>query len=137
MAGVPASLSVLCSNGSARLLSANLQHVVEVEGTLQLRGVSVNGFVDRRWDCARLAQSVVQALPGLFGYVGIDFVATPAGPLVLEVNPRLSVSYAGLHEALGVNPAGLVLELVRTGCLPGARCRRRRVDVELESGHVA
>jgi predicted ATP-grasp superfamily ATP-dependent carboligase len=47
----------------------------------------------------------------LWGYAGIDFIDTDAGPLALEVNPRLTTSYAGLRRAMGINPALLVLEL--------------------------
>jgi len=43
--------------------------------------------------------------------VGIDLIDTESGPVVLEVNPRLTVSYAGLHSMLGFNPAGKVLAL--------------------------
>jgi len=61
---------------------------------------------------ARLAQRTVVAIPGLWGYVGIDVLLTAAGPVVVEVNPRLTTSYAGLHAAIGVNPAELVLGLL-------------------------
>ena len=34
---------------------------------------------------------------------------------MLEVNPRLTTSYAGLRAALNVNPAALVLDLLGDG----------------------
>ena len=39
----------------------------------------------------------------------IDVILTDRGPLVVEVNPRLTTAYAGLHRALGRNPAALAL----------------------------
>ena len=112
--GMPASLSMLCHEGEACLLSVNLQQVVEVNGRFHVRAILVNGLkpIDRH---AELARSIAHAIPELWGYVGVDLICTQCGPVVLEINPRLSVSYAGLHGALGFNPARLVLRLLSEG----------------------
>ena len=47
--------------------------------------------------------------------MGIDLICTDSGPLVLEINPRLTLSYSGLHAGLMENPAALVLDLCRAG----------------------
>jgi len=50
----------------------------------------------------QLAMQVHQALPGLRGFVGIDLVwHALRGPVVIEVNPRLTCAYVGLSQALG------------------------------------
>ena len=112
--GTPASLSLLCQAGEARLLSCNLQQVAEVDGRFHLRGVRVNG-IGQRGGLAELGRAIAQAIPDLWGYVGVDLICTERGPRVLEINPRLTVSYAGLRAALKLNPAGLVLRLLRDG----------------------
>jgi predicted ATP-grasp superfamily ATP-dependent carboligase len=44
--------------------------------------------------------------------VGIDVIVDTQGAVqVLEVNPRLTTSFVGMRDAVGVNPARLVLEL--------------------------
>jgi predicted ATP-grasp superfamily ATP-dependent carboligase len=48
-------------------------------------------------------------VPGLQGCFGIDFVQTAGGPVVIEINPRLTSSYAGLKAALGINTARWVV----------------------------
>ena len=112
--GTPASLSILCYEGEACLLSANLQQVIEVNGRFHVRSILVNGLkqIDRY---VELARSIAHAMPDLWGYVGVDLICTGSGPVVLEINPRLSVSYAGLHRALGFNPARRVLRLLNEG----------------------
>ncbi|TCG09440.1 hypothetical protein BZM27_05710 [Paraburkholderia steynii] len=51
-----------------------------------------------------------RSLPGLRGFAGIDVVWHPArGPVVIEVNPRATVAYAGLSARLGRNLAADVL----------------------------
>jgi predicted ATP-grasp superfamily ATP-dependent carboligase len=62
-----------------------------------------------------LADAIAAALPGLWGHVGVDIIDGEAGPVVVEINPRLTTTYAGLRTAMGVNPAALVLRLLAEG----------------------
>ncbi len=125
MEGTPASLSLLCHAGEARLLSCNLQQVAEVDGRFHLWGIRVNGL-GHRDGCAELGRAIARAIPDLWGYVGVDLICTDSGPRVLEINPRLTVSYAGLRAALQINPAGLVLRLLREGpAVLADRCTAR------------
>jgi tyramine---L-glutamate ligase len=109
--GEARSLSILCCDGRARLLACNRQKVEIAGGTFRFDGVSVNAVRDRDGRYAELASRVACALPGLWGYCGLDFIETSDGPVVVEVNPRLTTSYAGLRRAIGLNPAQLVLGL--------------------------
>ena len=109
--GQPRSLCVLCADGMTRLLCCNQQHIVEQDGKLEFAGVTVNALSDADRSYARLAQSVIDAIPGLWGHVGIDFVETQNGPVVIEVNPRVTTACAGLRSALGINLGHLVLGL--------------------------
>lgn len=70
----------------------------------------------RRADWEPLARAIAAAIPGLCGYVAVDLIdrpdgSGPSGPVVVEVNPRLSVGYSGLSRVLGWNPAGDILSL--------------------------
>jgi predicted ATP-grasp superfamily ATP-dependent carboligase len=118
VAGIPASLSVLVRPDGARLLAVNRQHVAVADGALSLTGLTVGGLADPDGALARLAEQVAAAFPGLNGLIGIDLLLTDAGPVVVEVNPRVTTAYAGLHAALGVNPAAFLPELIRAGTPP-------------------
>jgi tyramine---L-glutamate ligase len=109
--GMALSLSILCCNGHAQLLACNRQRVQVNDGRFEFSGVSVNAIRDSDGRYAQLARDVARALPGLWGYVGIDVIDAADGPIVVEVNPRLTTSYAGLRRALGINAAELVLGL--------------------------
>lgn len=109
--GVPLSLSLLCCHGKAQLLTVNRQHVDLERGRYRARGVTVNALADADGTYGLLAGRIAGALPDLWGYVGVDFIATPGGPRVLEINPRLTLSYAGLAAATGSNPARRILDL--------------------------
>ncbi|MBS7541974.1 ATP-grasp domain-containing protein [Ancylobacter oerskovii] len=117
VAGAAESLTLLCQSGRAEVLGINRQHVTLADGRFGFHGVTVGirppGEVE-----AGLAQAILAALPGLHGLVGVDYLATPDGPVVVEVNPRLTTSYAGLRRSLGINPLAFVADLVRDGVVP-------------------
>lgn len=105
------SLSALFCEGRGRLLCCNRQHVARRSGHFEFEGVTVNARLDHDGRYARLVDRIAQAIPDLHGYAGIDFVETRHGPLILEINPRLTTSYVGLRQALDINAARLLLEL--------------------------
>jgi predicted ATP-grasp superfamily ATP-dependent carboligase len=63
-----------------------------------------------------LAGRAVQAVPGLRGYVGVDVVLGDAADgnrdWVIEINPRLTTSYAGLRALARTNLADAMLRAV-------------------------
>jgi predicted ATP-grasp superfamily ATP-dependent carboligase len=65
-----------------------------------------------------VAKRVVESYSGLRGYVGVDFVLTKDGPVVIEVNPRLTTSYIGLREVVRFNPAQAMLDAALSHKLP-------------------
>lgn len=108
------SLSLLCRAGEAELLSLNRQHLhVDGDGLLHYRGVDIDcqprhGAHGRA--AAALAAQVARAIPGLRAYVGIDIVwHATHGPVLIEVNPRLTCAYVGLSARLGRNLAAEML----------------------------
>lgn len=107
VAGEAASLTVLVREGEARLLCVNRQHITVQDGHLSLAGLTV-GAQEDDGRLAALAQAVVATCPGLDGFIGIDLILTAEGPVVVEINPRLTTAYAGLGRALGRNPATLL-----------------------------
>lgn len=131
--GRPGSLSLICCDGAARVLSCNRERVAMRDNRFHVLGSLVNGLSDDEGALERLAQQVAAAIPGLWGYVGIDLILTGHGAVVLDVNPRLTAAYAGLHASIDRNPAGLVLDLLSgAGATPfPAPDRRRPVSVDI------
>jgi predicted ATP-grasp superfamily ATP-dependent carboligase len=107
------SLSLLCTPGRAALLSVNWQHIGIEKGQLAYKGVTVGAIsLDSLVGhaCAELAARVARALPGLAGFVGIDLVwDRERGPVLIEINPRVTCAYAGLSARLDTNLAARVL----------------------------
>lgn len=135
--GESLSLSALFAAGRAYLLTCNRQRVARRNGGFVLTGCGVNAAHEWRDEFQSLAASIAAALPELWGYAGVDVIRSERGLTVLEVNPRLTTSYAGLREALGENPAELVLNLWRQGRLPEFPAYSSNVvEISLESNHA-
>ncbi|AWJ82608.1 hypothetical protein TSH58p_01230 (plasmid) [Azospirillum sp. TSH58] len=115
--GTPASLSMLCREGRAWPLTANRQTITLSGGFFSYDGGVVGGMALSP-ALLDLAQGVAAALPGLFGFVGVDFIDGPDGPTIIEVNPRLTTPSVGLRRATGLNVAAAVLELARDPPVP-------------------
>ncbi|WP_025597059.1 ATP-grasp domain-containing protein [Burkholderia sp. WSM2230] len=119
--GEPLSLSLICDGARVELVSINRQRIGLRESKapgqhasiVEFDGVTVNQ-IDAASDegnaLRELAERVAKAIPGLRGFAGIDVVWHPSrGPVVIEVNPRLTVAYAGLTAALGRNLSAALL----------------------------
>ena len=112
--GLPASISCLCGLGQLLTLPAGEQ-LLTAGGTLTYVGgrLPLEAALDRR--AARLARQVFEALPGALGYFGIDLVLGPdpagAEDTVIEINPRLTTSYAGLRALAEDNLAAALLDV--------------------------
>ncbi|MCH2401871.1 MAG: ATP-grasp domain-containing protein, partial [Pirellulales bacterium] len=129
VAGVPASVSLLCRGQETIVLPAGQQCFSE-----GLHGHYLGGRMplSQPWRdrAERLAQKAIRALPGAWGFVGVDLILGNAEDgshdVVLEVNPRLTTSYVGLRELLDQNLAEIMLCLAE-----GGRC-----DMVLRPGGV-
>ena len=115
VAGEPLSLSLLCgADRRVELLSVNRQQLaIDAVGVVSFTGVQTNALPrdDARIGTLRSwAQTLASAVPGLRGYVGIDLVwHHQRGPVLIEINPRVTMAYVGLSDALARNVAAAVL----------------------------
>lgn len=124
--GEALSLSLLCAPHDAELLSVNRQRIaIDAQGRVSFDGVHIDALPhdDARWrPLAELARQVTRAIPGLRGFVGVDLVwHARRGPVVIEVNPRVTCAYVGLSAALRRN---LGAELLAANRPPGGHRNR-------------
>lgn len=110
--GQAASVTTLMADGQASVLSVNSQYIFRRAGGVDYRGGIVGGLENYRAIVEPLADGVARAMPGLWGPVGVDVILTPEEQaVVVEINPRLTTPWTGLAQALGRNPAQMVLDL--------------------------
>lgn len=128
--GRKTSLSCLCKNGRIRLICVNLQHFEIVDGRYRLRGITVN-IQEDAGRYAALLENTGKAFPGLWGYVGIDLIETDEDVYALEINPRLTTSFAGIKTALGLNVCAETMALLDGEPALARQCSRS-VDLVLD-----
>ncbi|QPK64135.1 ATP-grasp domain-containing protein [Methylomonas sp. LL1] len=111
--GQAISLSCLFKQGRGWLLCCNRQQVAVEQNRFRLEACVVNTANPRRDFYQNLVERIALAIPSLWGYVGIDIIETAdQGPLILEINPRLTTSYVGIKPATGINVAEQVFHLL-------------------------
>ncbi|MGD0961129.1 MAG: ATP-grasp domain-containing protein [Methylomonas sp.] len=112
-AGQAGSLSCLFKHGRGWLICFNLQQIGMENRRFKLQACQVNAASPYLNNYPALVAQIAVALPGLWGYVGIDLIETREhGPLILEINPRLTSSYIGIRQATGINTAAKVLAML-------------------------
>lgn len=123
--GIAASVSLLADGRRAVILAVNAQRVSASSG-FSYRGGRTPFDHPLAEAAAEAAVRTCGALPGLRGYVGVDLVLTDEGPVVIEVNPRLTTAYLGVRAVLEENVAALALAAC-DGMLPAQPVARRCV----------
>jgi tyramine---L-glutamate ligase len=115
--GIPASVSLLVTDGETCFLSLNRQLMQSI-GKLHYSGSRVpyrHVLKAEAWNAAR---SAVDLIGGLRGYVGVDLVLTKQGIQLIEINPRLTTSYLGLRQVTKVNLVQAVWNVCMHNSLP-------------------
>jgi predicted ATP-grasp superfamily ATP-dependent carboligase len=106
------SLSCLFKNGHGWLICVNEQKISNSGQKISLDACKVNIAQANLEKIIGIIERIAQAIPGLWGYVGIDLVDIGNDFMLIEINPRLTISYAGISQALGINVAENVLKLI-------------------------
>ena len=103
------SISAFFSRDDIYLLSINKQDIKIKQGFIKLNKIIVN---DKTVGCTKiyvLLERIKYMLPKLYGYIGIDIIINDKGLHLVEINPRLTTSYIGLRETLGINLVNLMI----------------------------
>jgi predicted ATP-grasp superfamily ATP-dependent carboligase len=120
--GAKTSLSCLFKQGRGWLVSVNLQRFELINEQYYLTDIVVNHHPDSG-SYQQLIARIASSLPELWGYVGIDLIENDQ-VWVLEINPRLTTSFVGIHDALGINIAEAVLQLVHGEPILNPACNK-------------
>lgn len=118
--GVAASVSLISTDREALPITLNEQMIALAPP--ESESAYMGGIVPlrHRWEkeAMEMARRTVESLTGLRGYVGVDMVLTDNGPVVMEINPRLTTSYLGLRRVIKFNLAQAIVEAVLGQRLP-------------------
>lgn len=100
------SLSLFINGDVIQLMSVNRQHMVQSGQQLQLLHCEpgCDDLIPAQ-QALKLARQIHAKIPGLWGFIGIDLVRSDDALWVIEINPRLTSSYAEPKFRQKGNPA--------------------------------
>ncbi|NWG09312.1 MAG: ATP-grasp domain-containing protein [Nitrososphaerales archaeon] len=118
--GVHASVSLISNGKEAVPLTLNLQ-ILDLNTPDKISSY-IGGLVPLdhklRKEALHTAKKAVEIFRGLVGYIGVDLVLSKIGPILIEINPRLTVSYIGLRMVSNLNLAEAIVKASLDGKLP-------------------
>jgi predicted ATP-grasp superfamily ATP-dependent carboligase len=120
ISGEPASVCLLSNGKKALAISLNKQNVTLAHPNVDssYNGGCVPYYHPLKQEAFALTEKVVESIPGLRGYVGVDLIFTSQKIFVVDVNPRLTTSYVGLRKVASYNVAEALVDSVLKNKLP-------------------
>jgi predicted ATP-grasp superfamily ATP-dependent carboligase len=118
--GVSASVSIISNGQKAIAISLNKQQITlaSPEAESSYNGGCVPLEHPQKQKAFALAERLVEAFSGLRGYIGVDVVLGKDKVYIVDVNPRLTTSYVGLHAVSDLNVAETIVLAVTEAKLP-------------------
>jgi predicted ATP-grasp superfamily ATP-dependent carboligase len=103
--GIALSINLFIGD-EIELLSVNRQHLSQTGSQLHLDACQ-SGCDDllSQQQALQLARQIHATIPGLWGFTGIDLVLSENKLWIIDINPRLTLSYAEPAVRLKANPA--------------------------------
>ena len=97
--GKKGSFLMLCKNGKSKVICCNEQLLNLKKEKIQQVGCIMGGLEKYRNEIKILANKISKNFKGLFGIVGVDIVMENKKWLIIEINPRFTSAYSGLHRS--------------------------------------
>ncbi len=118
--GTAASVCIFSTGKKALAVTLNRQFVTlePPDGESRYSGGAVPFLHSLGEEAFETAQRAVEIIGGLKGYVGVDVLLTEEGPVVIEINPRLTTSYTGLRKVAVFNVAQAIVDATLSRKLP-------------------
>ena len=110
IAGQDYSVSVFFTREGFKLLTINKQLIrINQNDQMYLSGIIVNIKHDCYIKIISIISKIKNIFPGLRGFVGIDLLVNDKEIFIIEINPRLTTSFVGVYDTLGINIIDLII----------------------------
>ncbi|MBI3581036.1 MAG: ATP-grasp domain-containing protein [Nitrospinae bacterium] len=97
--GAPMSAAIVSNRDEAALLGVSRQ-LIKTGPLLEFLGVEGPVEYAHKDKLTLMMNIIRKIIPGLNGYWGVDFIDGPAGPVLMEINPRPTSSYPLYGDAV-------------------------------------
>ena len=117
ISGQSVSVSCFVLEGQVLPLSLNRQ-IINQQGELIFQGIIVPYEHPKAQEILNTAVHACEMVKGLKGFIGVDLVVNPQGPVLMEINARITLAYVALREIVSRNLAQDLLHLCLEHTLP-------------------
>jgi len=111
ISGLNISVSLVTNSEIFIPLSVNFQNIDLKADNSEYQGGHVPYRDINQQELHDKSIKIIQAIEGLNGYVGIDYVVNESGIYFMEINPRITTSYIGIQKTLNENVAKYLINL--------------------------
>ena len=105
------SLCLFFNQNNYNLLTVNKQKLeINDNDMIRLTNLHVNVPHNFHPKINSLIFLIMKSFPGLRGYIGIDIIIKKDKIFIVEINPRITTSFIGMYETIGINIIDLIVE---------------------------
>ena len=102
------SVSIYFTKNNFNILTVNKQIIEYKNNKARLQSIIVNIKHNSYLKITSLISSIKNIFPGLYGFVGVDIIIKGDNIFLVEINPRLTTSFIGIYDTLGINIIDLI-----------------------------
>ncbi len=110
--GTPISVSLVSNNKNTTLISVNSQEIMKDDNTIRYAGCRAPIKHPLEKELNEISKRIVESVPGLRGFVGIDYIVQDKKIFFVEINSRITTPYIVLQKNCKENLTGSIIDYV-------------------------
>ena len=110
--GMPISVSLICNGNDTNFLSINSQEIIQNDGKIEYLGCKTPIKHHLENELIKISNKIVECIPGLKGFVGIDYIIQDEKIFFVEINSRITTPYIVLQKNCNQNLTNSIIDFV-------------------------
>lgn len=110
--GQPISASLICNENSIVCLSINSQEIIQNNNRIEYIGCKTPIKHPLEKEIIEISNVIVKSIPGLKGFIGIDYIIQKDKIILVEVNSRITTPYIVLQKICNQNLTNSIIDYV-------------------------
>lgn len=87
------SVSSICKEDDIKIISINSQEIIEKDGKIRYQGCRSPIDDEKEEELRHMTKRIIKEIPGLCGFVGIDYIIDGENIYFVEINSRITTPY--------------------------------------------
>ncbi len=110
--GKPISVSLICNENSMVCLSINSQEIIQNNNRIKYIGCETPIKHPLEKEIIEISNIIVNSIPGLKGFIGIDYIIQKEKIVFVEINSRITTPYIVLQKICNQNLTNGIIDYV-------------------------